>query len=120
LNETYAAEPLLRGFTGALLRIADFYHRTLLERDGCIAAGALAQFRATMGHWPQSLDEAFVGRPAGLSVGPHFGTEFVYSLENGKPRLYHAGEDGEDNGGRVAADPTAIDAPPGTDVVLIP
>lgn len=61
---------------------------------------ALHRTHAQTGHWPVSLDSITPPLPAPILIDPFSGKPFIYRLENGEPRLYSAGYNARDDGGK--------------------
>lgn len=72
---------------------------TKVALDGCRLTVALARYRLKHGAYPQTLDALVPEFLAELPIDRYSGKPFLYKLTDGKPLLYAAGVDQDDDGG---------------------
>lgn len=89
--------------SGSTVRsVVGFMHRNRLHRRLLRCAIAIHRHRLEHGDWPSSLD-AFSDRS--LTVDPYTGNSFGYAVDESGPKLWAAGPDRDDDGGRPMPDP---------------
>lgn len=67
--------------------------------DGCRLSVGLSRYRIANGRYPQSLDELVPDFLSQMPIDRYSGRPFGYRLNDGKPLLYGAGVDQDDDGG---------------------
>jgi len=83
----------------ALARSINLAARSETTRRAAHLLCAISEAHASSGQWAASLQD-LRGIPAECLIDPFSGKPFVYRLEDGKPKRYSVGMDGQDSGGK--------------------
>jgi len=90
-------------FVPDLSRAYQLTVRTESERRGTLLTLALHAHHAKHNKWPENLaridPEVGLKNAKAVRVDPMTGERFIYKIKDGKPLLYSAGADGDDDGG---------------------
>ncbi len=78
------------------------------ENDAVITAIALELYRRRTSHWPVTLAELTPDPLPSIPVDRFTGKPLYYRLREGRPLLYSAGTDGDDDGGRPPLEANSI------------
>jgi hypothetical protein len=96
---------LVRIMVGSgLMRIALLQRRAVTERNATRLVLRVHAFQSRHRRWPKDLKEATNGVPSTIRRDPFSGRDMVYRIVNGQPLIYSVGSDGDDDGGKPAAD----------------
>lgn len=87
-----------------LSSVARHQRQLKAERNAVRIVLRLHAYHAEHGNWPKTLADATKGAPSPIRRDPFSGKDMVYRVVDGRPLLYSVGRDGDDDGGKPAAD----------------
>jgi hypothetical protein len=92
--------------------------RAQQEMDQLLLAFRLAAYRADQGNYPNSLADLMAADSQAIPIDRFTGNDLTYRTANGGYLLYSFGPNGEDNGGRTAAQRTETGDPQADDITV--
>ena len=87
-----------------LTRFARTQRKMKAERNAVRVVLRLHAYYAEHGKWPKTLADATKGASSAIRRDLFSGKDMIYRIVNGQPLLYSVGVDGDDDGGKPAAD----------------
>lgn len=103
LNSTNLKYAPLRLIQQNVRKVYLLSEQTLLTRDGARVGVALERFRLTHGRYPAALQELTPHYLESVPLDRFTGRPLLYKLNDGKPLVYSAGADEDDDGGTPLA-----------------